>query len=124
MSIWTKFGILYSVPLACKLVFVPMTCCLITVTLQTWRFLHDFFLVRKLSTSVSSSSEVGCSIDCFLHSEHSRHALPHPDFYMGTGDPNVGLHSCTVRTSLTEPSPQIQNFHFKIFFGYEDLIPS
>lgn len=27
VSIWVKFWIFYSVPLTCKLVFIPMTCC-------------------------------------------------------------------------------------------------
>lgn len=115
VSIWVKFWIFYSVPLTCKLVFIPMTCCFNYYSFVEMEYL-DAFLVRKLSVSVSSSSEVDCCIDCFLNCEGYRHALQDPDFTWAHGDPNAGPHVCIIRASLTEPSLQLSNFHFKNLF--------
>lgn len=38
----------------------------------------------------------------------SRHAVPCPSFYMGTGLPNSGPYACTAGTLSTELSPQPQ----------------
>lgn len=58
--------------------------------------------VSHLSPKLADSVNLASQPDCLLSAKVTSRLLCLPGIYVGTGDPNSGLYTCTANVSLTE----------------------